>query len=312
MNSPDMKLSSFVSLFVGSIAGATLSLAADRILGPEIPRGFFVVLGLLSILLLLVSLLATLSSGQSGQWLLAIVLALVGFWLFFGLVRYQPSQPLISFDQSSDPSIKIIEATVVVVITPIVVTATPVPAMKPNALPSGATETTLTPVTEVYSEEDLTQRIVLTASSHSTGSNDTCDPQNRTSFLPSNMIDGRSDTAWRVNGDGSNEYFTGDFGIYVTLTRIQILPGYAKVDPCDSTLDWCPRNRKPRTVMLQFSDGQPLEYRLQDSCTWQDLSIPNIETRNIRFTIVDSYPWEIPHHSQFTAVSEIKLFGVSR
>jgi hypothetical protein len=46
-----------------------------------------------------------------------------------------------------------------------------------------------------------------------------------------NVVDGRADTAWRCPGSGIGESVEVDLGRWMPITRIGLLPGYAKTDP---------------------------------------------------------------------------------
>jgi hypothetical protein len=50
-------------------------------------------------------------------------------------------------------------------------------------------------------------------------------------YLPSNVIDGDVQTAWRVPGDGRGETVTLVFNGPVDIVRVGLIPGYAKFDP---------------------------------------------------------------------------------
>ncbi|MEX0991493.1 MAG: discoidin domain-containing protein [Actinomycetota bacterium] len=49
-------------------------------------------------------------------------------------------------------------------------------------------------------------------------------------YGPELAIDGRNDTAWCVPGPGLGEFITVKFNQPVSVTRIEILPGYDKID----------------------------------------------------------------------------------
>jgi hypothetical protein len=93
------------------------------------------------------------------------------------------------------------------------------------------------------------------------------------------------------------------------LTSVGILPGYAKRDPCDNTLDWCPKNRIPQRVRLQASAGEQMELVLDNACIWQAFDIGPWHTRSLRVTILSSYPRREEHHTDYTTISEIQLLG---
>ena len=50
-------------------------------------------------------------------------------------------------------------------------------------------------------------------------------------YLPSNVIDGDVQTAWRAPGDGRGDTLTLVFDGPVDIVRVGLIPGYAKFDP---------------------------------------------------------------------------------
>jgi hypothetical protein len=310
----ERKWETFSSIIVGSIGGVGLSIAADRVLGSDIPTVLFVVLGLLTVASIIVAAIAALLEIQPVHWLAAILLGAVSFWLLFifGLsfvseTRTGPADPLALATPIMVPQ------TVIVVVTPVVVTATPTEGVEPQPAATSAAPPPPPPATPTPAprEVELTTLAQVRASGHSVASNDTCDPPHTTTYLASNLVDGQANTAWRVDGDGAGESFTADFPRTVRLTRMQIMPGYAKTDPCDSSLNWCLRNRIPKDVVLEFTSGERISFELEDACRWQELLLPNVETQSVRLIVIDSHPWKVEHHTPYTSISEVRFFGIA-
>lgn len=90
-----------------------------------------------------------------------------------------------------------------------------------------------------------------------------------------NLVDGRSDTAWRTAGDGIDETLT------VTapgqrITRIGMIPGYDKVDPRDGS-DRFVENRRVSMVRWTFADGTTVEQTFIDS---PDLQLIDVDAKS--------------------------------
>ena len=99
-----------------------------------------------------------------------------------------------------------------------------------------------------------------------------------------------------------------DFDSPVSVHAINLVPGYAKIDPCTPTVDWCLRNRIPKTILVNFSDGSSHMLNLGQSCSWQGLNLDTpVQTMWVQLTIIDTYA---PIDKDFTPISEIVIVGV--
>jgi serine/threonine-protein kinase len=78
-------------------------------------------------------------------------------------------------------------------------------------------------------EDLLRDGIEATASGTAPASTDGAG--DRVTYVPGNVLDGHVETAWRVPGDGLGERVTLLFDTPVDLSRIGVIPGYAKTDP---------------------------------------------------------------------------------
>ena len=87
------------------------------------------------------------------------------------------------------------------------------------------------------------------------------------------------------------------------------MPGYDERDPCDASIDWCPKNRIPRRVRLEASNGQQMELLIDNECILQAFDIGPWRTSWLQLTIQDSYPRREEHHTDNTTISEIQLLG---
>jgi hypothetical protein len=109
----------------------------------------------------------------------------------------------------------------------------------------------------------------------------------RTTFEASNAIDGVRETAWRVPGDGRGAFLQMSFDAPIRITDLQLIPGYAKLDPCDQT-DRFTQNRRVRRVNLTFSDGSQASGELRDAPELQSIAFPPVVTNWVRVTIVET------------------------
>ncbi len=131
-------------------------------------------------------------------------------------------------------------------------------------------------------------------------------------YDPENAIDGQPGTAWRVAGDGVEQWIELDFGAEVSVQSIGIIPGYDKIDPFDNT-DRFFQNHIVRAARFEFSDGEPVRVsfaKLRDM-QFVSLSVP-VRTRVIRIVVESTYPAPPPEQGgrDFTPISEVLVQGV--
>lgn len=134
---------------------------------------------------------------------------------------------------------------------------------------------------------------------------------NTTTFTPDNAVDGRFDTAWRVAGDGMNQWLLLEFAGPVEVGEVLILPGYAKIDPVDGTNRFW-QNRRVRRVRLEFRSGERIEALLDDQAMLQPIWVNNVVTDAIRIVILESLPPAVDDGRDFTPMSEVEVIGVVR
>ncbi len=182
----------------------------------------------------------------------------------------------------------------------------PVPTDTPLPLPTDTPIPPPMPTNTPPVVTSLTTMAQVRASDQAKDGLDNCG--NTVVYYPSNLTDGQRETAWRVAGDGQGTWIQFDFGYQVMLTSVQILPGYSKRDPCDSS-DWCPKNRIPQRVHLQATAGEQIELLLDNDCIWQAFDVGPWRTTSLRMTIMSSYPRREEHHTDNTTISEIQLLG---
>ncbi|MBE0476554.1 MAG: discoidin domain-containing protein [Coriobacteriia bacterium] len=150
-------------------------------------------------------------------------------------------------------------------------------------------------------ESDLSARATLGASS-------VLPPARGFTYVPANLVDGRRDTCWAEGapGYGVGESVTFDFGGEVTVTRLEVLPGYDKRNEADR---WT-SNGRLKTAVLRFDDGATQDASFEDARRSQTVSVPSRKTRRLTIVIKDVYPASPgPHAAQDTSIGEIRVFG---
>ena len=194
----------------------------------------------------------------------------------------------------------------------VVAPPTALPTFPPGSNPDMfANEATAAPAAPTQPPGPISgDSIHATASGSAPASSNKCNQQ--TTFEPGNAIDGKLDTAWRVEGDGASTgaFLMLDFGTDFTLTDVQIVPGYAKQDPC-AAVYWFPLNRRVKQVRLDFSDGSTASGDLQDAATYQSIPFSPVRAKWVKITILDTYP--APSQAQggrdYTPISDVKIIG---
>jgi hypothetical protein len=87
------------------------------------------------------------------------------------------------------------------------------------------------------------------------------------------------------------------------IVAVGLLPGFAKVDPCDGVDRW-PQNRRPVTVEWAFDGGARVTQNLRDVAEMQELSVKR-RARSVQLTIkAVTAPYL---DRDFTAISEIRV-----
>lgn len=149
----------------------------------------------------------------------------------------------------------------------------------------------------------------IDASGYAAPSISGCAGQNQTTFEPTNALDGVLDTAWRVPGDGRQAFLLIEFQTPLVLTEIQIVPGYAKIDPCDGTNRFF-QNRRVRQVEITFSDGVSVPGEFRDSTDFQSVLFEPHLTEWVRITVLETYTQPAGSAGRdFTPISEVRLVG---
>lgn len=129
------------------------------------------------------------------------------------------------------------------------------------------------------------------------------------SYDPALAIDGRMETAWRVPGDGAGQFLRLDLAAPTLIGEVALVPGYAKVDPCDG-VDRFAQNRRVRKVRLSFSDGSAIEGSFADEPTLQAVRFASVRTSWVQITILETYPQPAGAAGRdYTPISEVVISG---
>ena len=123
-------------------------------------------------------------------------------------------------------------------------------------------------------------------------------------FETANLVDGRPDTAWRVDGDGIGHTLSFRFDRTVHLQAIGLLPGYAKVDPASGT-DRFSQNRRVTTATYHFDSSPPVAVRFSDAPDLQWLKV-DATTSAVVVEITGSTE---AAERDYTAVAEVQFTG---
>lgn len=190
-------------------------------------------------------------------------------------------------------------------------TRTPRPAMASATPASPASSVALTLPTRTPRPAAVARITPLWVSASGYAPNSRDAQGNTTTFVPDNAVDGRLDTAWRVAGDGVNQWLLLEFAGPVEVREVRMLPGYAKIDPVDGTNRFW-QNRRVRRVRLEFRSGEWIEAPLDDQATLQAIPVNNIVTDAIRIVILESVPPAVADGRDFTPISEVEVIGVAR
>lgn len=134
----------------------------------------------------------------------------------------------------------------------------------------------------------------------------TAPAENGVGYEATMLGDGKAATAWfeGVDGSGLGESVTADLGGEKTVTSFQIWGGYNY-----SKTYWGHYNR-PKTVVVEFSDGTTQEFGLQDQYGGQvvTLSAPK-KTSSMRFKLKAVYSSDAYND---TAISEIQISDTTK
>ena len=124
------------------------------------------------------------------------------------------------------------------------------------------------------------------------------------SYAATNLVDGDPATAWRVPGAGQGVVLTLRFDKPVIITRIGLIPGYAKVDPADGSNRFF-QNRRVHRVRYGAT-GISREASFVDQPELQTVDVVSKPTTEVTVEILES---TAPGDRDYTAISEIEVMG---
>jgi len=125
------------------------------------------------------------------------------------------------------------------------------------------------------------------------------------SYAAANLVDGDPSTAWRVPGSGQGVVLTLRFAKPVIVTRIGLIPGYAKVDPADGSNRFF-QNRRVHRVRYG-AVGISREASFVDQPELQTVDVQSKPSTEVTVEILES---TAPGDRDFTAISEIEVSGL--
>jgi len=151
------------------------------------------------------------------------------------------------------------------------------------------------------------QRLIpdlVTASAYAEASNDSAG--NTVTFVPENVVDIATDTAWRVSGDGISETVTLTWNRPITVQYLGLIPGYSKID-VDGTDRFLQNRRVTQAEFLDSNGRQMVRLAFADSKSVQGTLLDDvIVTSTITVRILAT---TAPGDRDYTAISEIYVGG---
>ena len=204
-------------------------------------------------------------------------------------------------EQISEASTVLPGATAIALATPVVASTAQV-----GKQPIATTQAT---VEAVISQADivLLRPDQVAASAEASSSTDSAGVV--TTFVAQNTLDGQLETAWRVPGDGENQFLLYQFAAPVVLREIRLVPGYAKIDQKNGTNRFT-QNRRVRSVRFEFSQGEPVEATFSEEPTLQPVALDDRTTTFVRIVLVETTSEGAVDGRDFTPISEVEIYGV--
>ncbi len=130
-------------------------------------------------------------------------------------------------------------------------------------------------------------------------------------FDAENMLDGDPATCWRIAGNASGSVLTFSYPEEVTVARVGLINGYAKVsvDGSGRSFDWYAGNRRILQVEWIIG-GQVFPQTLTETTDVQSIDIEPIAATDIELRIVSvSAPGPQPTGRDYTAISDVAFAG---
>ncbi len=133
---------------------------------------------------------------------------------------------------------------------------------------------------------------------------------NPVTYEPFNVLDGRFETAWRVQGDGEEAFLAFRFPSPVCIAQVGVVPGYAKTDSYDGT-DRFLQNRRVEQAWLQLADGISFPLVFADIPEMQYKVISPTHSVSATLLVERTILPSIVDERNYTAISEVSFEGFS-
>lgn len=131
-------------------------------------------------------------------------------------------------------------------------------------------------------------------------------------YRPEYAVDGDNQTGWQCDGDGVGQTLELDLGGTAMVTRVGLVPGYAKRDPLDDR-DWYPLFRRLTEVRWHFDAGDPVNQQLDPDPEVRELQALDLpqprETSTLRMEIISSTGGDTADR-RVIAVTDIEVLAV--
>lgn len=131
-------------------------------------------------------------------------------------------------------------------------------------------------------------------------------------FAPSNLFDGRAQTAWRTRGDATGATFVFRLDRPTRITAVGLVNGYAKIATTPSgPFDWYTGHRRVLRVTWSFGEGTSLTQDLRQRRLIQTARPRGrVVTREVTLRLDQVSPPGPGRASRnYTALSEVRLIG---
>jgi hypothetical protein len=153
-------------------------------------------------------------------------------------------------------------------------------------------------------EDDVTDRVTSARASSNLAQNQGI------TYVAWNLLDGSMETCWAegVEGYGIGETVYFKFSEWMTLTRMDVMPGYKKYG--DGVDRWY-SNGRLREITVTFADGFQESYPFSDNKEWQSCDLGERTGSTLEFTIDSVYYADsgTDRDADDTSVSEVRFYG---
>jgi hypothetical protein len=183
--------------------------------------------------------------------------------------------------------------------------------------PTTATAPTTAPTTPASSStagsagpaSDVAGLVRATAPAHAPAGVDFAG--NPVTYDASNLVDGATDTCWRVAGDATGTVLTFRLDQPTQLTEVGLVNGYAKTAFSGGRpFDWYAGNRRVLSADWVFDDGSTVSQVFSTTRSMQSQAIDPVTTSTVQLRITSVSPPGTGRAARDdTAISEVSLVG---